>query len=103
MAQLLISQKANVDAPAQLHLTPLMEAARRGHWDVARLLVKHHCDLDALDDLGRPALVQATLRGGNVGIDGCGDGFLDLSFDQKSGWLGNYDVTNVFSAAMQFF
>ena len=41
--------------------------ASPGHLKLAQLLLQHHCDMDATDDLGRPALVEATVKGAACG------------------------------------
>ena len=42
-------------------------AVTPGHLKLAQLLLQHHCDMDATDDLGRPALVEATVKGAACG------------------------------------
>lgn len=40
-------------------MTALHFAARAGHIDVAQVLVRHHCDVNALDQRGHSALMEA--------------------------------------------
>ena len=86
VAELLLSNKANVDARDQNGRTPLHEAAASGHQLVAKLLLEHKAVVDATDHNRRTPLHSAASYGRtsvaelllaskadvNAGQDGCG-------------------------------
>lgn len=65
VARALIDRGAKVDAPARSGATPLMVAARSGHWQVGHLLLAHGADAYRRDCHGRNAADYAQ-RAGNT-------------------------------------
>ena len=59
----MLDQKAEIDAASPNGTTPLMMAARQGHFDVVKLLLWEHADPQRKSESGQTALSMA-LRGG---------------------------------------
>ena len=63
MAELLLANKADVNAKDKDGATPLFWAAKKGHKDVAELLLANRADVDARNNIDATPLHFAALRG----------------------------------------
>lgn len=63
IVELLLAQKAKVNAKNSDGFTPLHCAAQRGYMEVAELLLANKADVNARDDRGRTPLSDAAFNG----------------------------------------
>ena len=85
-----------------------MIAARRGHTDIARLLLEHGANINAADDGGSTALMEAALKGHTETVRLLVERGADLNaVDKKCGRTamvdaarrGHTDIVNILKAA----
>ncbi len=72
IVRLLVNQAANLEHQNSMGNTPLLSAARNGHWDTVSLLLKHGAIIEQQDHEGRTPLDYALV------LDGRGHDFVYL-------------------------